>query len=131
MDRGDFQLKVLTTETRYLMANDNPTIEAYVRMLLGQEYASTKLDCEACSKARVSCVLYAVEKVGSSRVRTFVCMDCGVDAASAHMPNWDVKLYMLGIEIKMEATIDDNPIRVDNNDSGVPRLPAVDEGMES
>jgi len=122
MNKADFQLKVLTEETRYLMDTDDPTLDAFARRLLGLDYDSTKIDCEACSQAKVAAVLYATQAGTGSKVRTFCCMNCGVSAAQTPPPGWKVALYKLGIEIKMEATIDGDPNSVDGNAERVQEL---------
>lgn len=124
MNKADFQLKVLTEETRYLMDNDDPTLEAFARRLLGADYDSSKLECEACSQAKVTAVVYATQASTSSKVRSFVCMNCGMNAAQTPPPGWKVTLYKLGIEIKVEVQIDGDPISVHDNAERVPELGA-------
>jgi hypothetical protein len=49
-------------------------------------------------------------------------MDCGVAAvqnSQSHMTGWDVSLYKLGIEIKMEAHIHEEDVRVDDDSPGI------------
>jgi ferredoxin-like protein FixX len=122
MEKTEFQLKVLTEETRYLMDADDPTLEAFARRLLGQDYNSAKIDCEVCSKSRVTAVLYATQRATGSKVRTFCCMDCGVSTVQTSrktMPDWHVSLYKLGIEIKMEVEIRDDQDHLDGDGTSV------------
>jgi hypothetical protein len=114
-----------------MAAGDSPTLEGYGHYLLGQG-DPMRLQCEACSQARVAGVIYATNKLTASKVRTFCCMDCGIAAvknSKGKDTSWDVVMFKLGQEIKVEVETDEHSVT--NDGASVPGVPGGPATVES